>query len=99
MPRSLRAHLRRIASRGGTAGRGASKRRGDSAYYARLARKRRKPKAEARAVDYLSEYETAQLETARQHRDADRACGRNWVCACAACRTVRHIGKPKGTTF
>lgn len=44
MALSLRAHLRRIASRGGTAGIGASKRRGDSAYYARLARKRkRKP--------------------------------------------------------
>lgn len=60
MPRSLRAHLKRIASRGGTAGKGASKRRGDSAYYARLARKRRKPKAEAEGNDVLTKEEGAE---------------------------------------
>lgn len=26
---------------------------------------------------------------AQEHADADRACGRNWVCACAACRIAR----------
>lgn len=28
-------------------------------------------------------------EVARDHAAADAACGREWVCACAACRTVR----------
>lgn len=27
--------------------------------------------------------------TASQHRLADAKCGRDWVCQCAACRTVR----------
>jgi hypothetical protein len=28
-------------------------------------------------------------ETARAHRAADKACGRSWICACAACRQSR----------
>lgn len=27
--------------------------------------------------------------TARKHREADAACGREWVCACAVCRAER----------
>lgn len=29
-------------------------------------------------------------EVAREHADADAACGRAWVCQCGACREVRH---------
>lgn len=32
-------------------------------------------------------------ETAREHRAADAACGREWVCACAACRNVRKASR------
>lgn len=56
-----------LGRKGGKAGKGASKVRGDSAYY-RLKRFR---------------------GVAAQHQAADAACGRDWVCACAACKTVR----------
>jgi hypothetical protein len=28
-------------------------------------------------------------KTAERHADADKSCGREWVCACGACRRVR----------
>lgn len=31
--------------------------------------------------------------TADMHRSADAACGREWVCVCAACRMVRGASK------
>jgi hypothetical protein len=29
--------------------------------------------------------------TAREHATGDRECGREWVCACAACKRTRTI--------
>ncbi len=29
---------------------------------------------------------------AKEHANADRRCGREWSCACAACRTCRRAG-------
>ena len=37
----------------------------------------------------------AYQRTAFSHQDADKACGREWVCACAACRIVRAWEKAK----
>lgn len=31
----------------------------------------------------------AYIKLARTHKAADAACGRDWTCACAACREVR----------
>lgn len=31
------------------------------------------------------------IDTAEQHKAADVACGREWVCTCGACRIVRKI--------
>jgi hypothetical protein len=43
MSDALRDYLRDIGKRGGSAGRGASKRRGDADYYRELAARRRHP--------------------------------------------------------
>lgn len=37
----------------------------------------------------LSDFLRSATDVAVEHVAADRACGREWVCACAACRATR----------
>ena len=37
----------------------------------------------------VARIDSERRETARQHREADARCGREWVCACAACTLTR----------
>jgi hypothetical protein len=37
----------------------------------------------------LSDITRSSSDIAREHAEADAACGRKWCCACAACRATR----------